>query len=841
MIRYFLKSLLFHLRHSAGLYLLSIFGVSLGVASVVAIQIINFNALGAFEATVEVVTGAADLTIEGHSPLISDSIIVEVLSQPGVAGCWPILEAKMTVDQDPPFVLNIVGTDLYAGRPLARSVAAEELSVAAIQPGWIAVSRKLAQEFDLSPGDILPASTGSGRITLQVGSVIDLANRYPQAGSRLAFMDIAQLQDALQASGNISRLGVRTDPSINLEHLSRNLSETLGPGYRVLASDRQNGGAADLLGAFRLNLTALSLISLFVGGFLIYSSTQASLLRRRTEFGLLRSIGATRRQLLGLILGEALILGLAGVAAGLPLGYAAAQYNLETVNSTLTNIYLLQRIETLVLPGWIYLLAAAIGAGSALLGTLLPALDVSRRDTRRLLSAFTLQFHLSRFSKPLGIAGLLLLAVAFAWHQIFGHHWKPAGFVLAIALLIALPLVTPQAILILCKQLPLRNFGFTYSLKSLAVRLQTTALAVAALAVAVSMLTGITIMIGSFRETVRVWIEKTLIADVYVTSRATAGIGTSGPLPSDLVEALAQFPGVESAERLRNLTVYSKDRRILLSGVDFQAKSHRLEFPLLEGDPVAAFATLKKTPSILISEPLSRKTGISKGDRLPLKTPAGPVQLAVTGVYYDYKSESGAAMMDLTQMNRIFGNPQVNSVALFLKKGIDAEQVADRILTNFSEIPIHANSNQAVRQNVFRIFDQTFAVVRILQLMSLLIAVCGITLALLILARQRISELALYRSLGALRGQIFRIFVSEGTAMAGLGLILGSAGGLLLAWILTYVINRAYFGWTIQFFVPWLTLSTEALIIVAGSALASLYPALRAARTPATELSRDVV
>jgi putative ABC transport system permease protein len=125
--------------------------------------------------------------------------------------------------------------------------------------------------------------------------------------------------------------------------------------------------------------------------------------------------------------------------------------------------------------------------------------------------------------------------------------------------------------------------------------------------------------------------------------------------------------------------------------------------------------------------------------------------------------------------------------------------------------------------------------------MALLTAVAGITLTLLVLARERVAELALYRALGATRGQLFAHFVGKGLGMAGLALVLGAAGGVVLAGILVLVINRAYFGWTIQMYWPWRAVLEQLAAIVAAALVASLYPALRASATPATELSRDAL
>ena len=140
--------------------------------------------------------------------------------------------------------------------------------------------------------------------------------------------------------------------------------------------------AEGLLAAFRLNLTALSAVSLLVGGFLVFASVRASLTRRREELGVLRAVGATRAQVLALVLGEAALLGVLGTMAGVPLGWLAAKANLGAVSATVRTLYLLEGIEGASLSPGLLLLAIATGAGGAIAGALWPALDAARTDPR---------------------------------------------------------------------------------------------------------------------------------------------------------------------------------------------------------------------------------------------------------------------------------------------------------------------------------------------------------------------------------------------------------------------------------------------------------------------------
>jgi putative ABC transport system permease protein len=224
-----------------------------------------------------------------------------------------------------------------------------------------------------------------------------------------------------------------------------------------------------------------------------------------------------------------------------------------------------------------------------------------------------------------------------------------------------------------------------------------------------------------------------------------------------------------------------------------------------------------------------------------VETPRGPASVPLAGVYLDYGREQGAALVDLATLAAAFGPGPVQSVALYLQPGADPEAVVDRIRAEHADRALRVRSNRRLRRDIMDIFDQTFAITGILRAMSLLIAAAGIALTLLVAAREKVAELALYRALGSGRGQIFRVFVGKGLGIVLMGLVLGALGGAALALILVYVINRAYFGWTIRLHWPWGDLAAQALVIVAVGTLAALYPALRASRTPATELSRDNV
>jgi putative ABC transport system permease protein len=780
------------------------------------------------------VSGDADLTIVGTLPALDEGVFPRVLATEGVEAAWPLYRLDVALEDGSTF-LELIGVDFFTPVDVPWELIDEEVELSDVlgRPGWVAVTPELAREKGWGRGDRFRVSLGTRTAELEVGALSSFLEASPFASPRMVVMDIAQAQSLLGSPGELHQIDVKLRESAAREEVVSRLKERLGGQALVETPEQREQQAEDLLSAFRLNLTALSLISLFVGGFLVYSSTQASLVRRRREFGLLRSLGATHGQVFALLAGDVLVLGLLGVAIGLPLGYWIARANVSEVSATISNLYLLEEIHRLEVPPWFFALAAAVGLSGAALGALLPAMELGRKDTRALLAAFDLHERVGRAAPGLFASGVALLGAAGVLYTATTDRFRPAGFIEAFLLITAIPLLTPLLIQMSTGRIPVRTLGLRYGLKGLGKQLQTTPIAIAALAVAVSMVSGVTTMVSSFRETLEVWIGSTIRADIYVSTPSFRRARREAVFEASVLERLVRHPAVAHVDRLRQLPAYSKGRRFSLAGVDLSIPLDD-RFSLLAGS-----ASGVRTGAVLVSEPLARKAGLEVGGELVVAGPRGSISLPIAGIYYDYSSELGSAFMDLRVMEEHFGPGPVHSVALYLSGGTDVDQVVDELKRELASVPLEIRSNRRLREEALSIFEETFAITALLRHMSLLIAVCGVALSLVVLARERASELALFRALGAERSQLFRVYLGKGLGMGVSGIVLGTAAGAGFALLLIYVVNRAFFGWTIALHWPiGLLLRQDAMVLLAA-ALASLYPAWLASGTPATELRRE--
>jgi putative ABC transport system permease protein len=838
-IRYARKALGAHLRAAPLLFGLAVLGVALGVAAVLSILVLNRGALAAFEGTLRAVSGDADVAVLPRSGLLDERVLPAVLAEPGVASAHPLVRADLPLDGRG-VRLELVGADLLA--PLRPGAALPEGALAGAlgTPGWIALSAPLARELGAGEGARLAASYGTRRIPLVVGAIVDLSRSSPGAPPRLALMDLARAQDALGLAGRLSEIAVRAAEGTDPGALAARLEARLGAAARVATTGERRDEAAGLLAAFRLNLTALSAVSLLVGGFLVHAATSAALVRRREELGVLRAVGATRGQVVGIVLADAALLGAVGSALGVPLGWAVARANLSAVSATLQNLYLLEAVERVEVPPSLVAAALAVGVAGALGGAIVPALDAAREDPRALLATLTLHEPARSRAGKLFAAAVGVLAAAAALVAAAGRAWRPGGFVAALAVLAAIALATPLALSAAARAARPRRLAAAYGVRSLAAHLRTTALSAAALAVAASLAGGIATMVGSFRSTVASWLEQTLSADVYVTTLSWRRGGLAPPIAPAVVARLAAAPEVVAVDRLRQLAGRSAGRRVTVAGFDAEAPGAEARLRFVEEDPSVAIARVREGAAI-VSEPLSRKAGLQVGDEVPVDTPGGEVRLPVAGVYADYGAESGAVMVSLATLGRLYGEAPPTNVALRLRAGADVDAVVERLRREHSGDALLVRSNARLRAEAMALFEQTFAVTRLLQATSLLIAVVGVALSLLVLARERAAEAALYRALGATRGQIFSVFLGRGLGIAATGVALGLAGGAGLAATLVGLVNPAWFGWSFPIEWPWRALAGQSAALVAAAAAASLYPALRASATPATELSRDAL
>jgi putative ABC transport system permease protein len=375
--------------------------------------------------------------------------------------------------------------------------------------------------------------------------------------------------------------------------------------------------------------------------------------------------------------------------------------------------------------------------------------------------------------------------------------------------------------------------------RSIAAGLSRTGVATAALALALAVTTGVSLMVVSFRRSVELWLEATLRADVYVSAPSLVSARPDATLPPSLVARLRALPGLSATGSNRVITVDTPDGPTLLSAPD-APRGHALGEEIVAGDPPDVWRRFQDDEGLLVSEPYAYKRRARIGDHAVLPTDRGPHAFRVAGIYRDYGSDAGAVMLSRRTYERYFDDRLVTAVSLYAAPGVSPDQLIAEVRAHLdADDVVLVRSNQTLREMSLRVFDRTFEITRVLRAFALIVACFGVAGALMAVALERGRELATLRALGATPAQVAEIALLETGVLGALAGALAVPLGALLAAVLVFVINQRSFGWTMPILFDARTLATAPLLGAAAGVVSGLFPAWRAARTSPAEALRD--
>lgn len=833
---------------------LSVLGVALGVAVVVAIDLANQSAARAFELSTEAVTGRATHQVIGGPSGIPEAFYRALRVADGWRDVAPIVEADLVVPAQPGRAFHLLGIDPFAERPFRPYLGAMgtgvDLSALLTRSGAMLVSAGTARDLNLELGDTLEVIAGGRTQTVHVVGVLDPEDTVSeQALEGLFVTDISTAQELLSAPGRLDRIDLIVPEGPTGTALLDSIAARAPPGLEVVSASARSGAVEQMTRAFRLNLTALSLLALVFGMFLIYNSMTFSVVQRRALIGTLRALGVTRGEVLRMILAEALLIGVVGVTAGLMLGVWLGDGLLALVTRTVNDLYFAVTVREVSVPPLALVKGIALGVGGTLAAAAAPALEAAAAPPRATLTRSFLEARTRAAAPRIAVVGGVLATFGGLFlilGEVAGAPWNNvlSGFVALFAIVIGLALLTPAATVLLIAVLrpALRSaFGLTGAMagRGIVTTLSRTAPAVAALVIAVSVTVGLGIMITSFRGTVERWLGHSLQADIYISAPTLDARQAEGVLPSDVADQLIAASGVVGANVYRNVVHESAEGRVRVMAVALDPRG-RAAYDFIEGAAAQVWSVFEAGEGVLVSEPYAYHHGVGVGDGIRLRTDHGRLELPVVGIYRDYGSDRGVVAVDRELYTRLWDDDAVSSVALFVAPGAGAEAIASRLRTVAGpDSPIVIRTHRALREASLEVFDRTFLITGVLRMLAFVVAFIGILSALMALQLERAREFGVLRATGFTPGQVWRLVTMQ-TALTGLiAGVLAVPVGLVLAVVMTFVINRRSFGWTLQMEIAPSVLGAAVAVALTAAVLAGLYPAYRMARTPPARALRE--
>jgi putative ABC transport system permease protein len=862
----------------------AVLAVALGVALAFAVQLINASALSEFSAAVHAASGAPDFSVRPRDGMLAEDLYPRLAMAPGVAQASPVIDLSVSLH----------GADGQA-HP-AHLLGLDAFVSPWISPGWLVQPESASGTA--SPGTPLSALDPdvvylnaaartlvgrADRVALQVDGkphAFAIGGRIAADGPPLLVMDIAGAQTHFERVGSLSRIDVRLAPGARQDAVMAALDA--GPDDRAAAPDEAALRMAKLSQSYRVNLSVLSLVALFTGGFLVFSVQSLAVAKRIPQFALLGVLGMDGRQRRTLVWTDSLMVGVLGGVAGLALGTALAAAALRALGGDLGSGTLGGSAPRLQWSALAALAYGALGVASAFAGGWWPARAAQgiapAQSLKGLSSAAGGNWPAWAGLALIALAGLLALVPP--WHAIPWGAYACVG----VLLLGGISLV-PQVVALL-----LEGFrGARNPVAALAVaravdQRHTATAAVAGVVASLSLVVALTVMVTSFRDSLIAWLDDVLPADLYI--RQVPGASDTPLFLPPAVVAAASGPGVRQvrAERLVPVTLAPDQPEVSLLVRDLLPGETQPHLPWV----VAPDDALPASPDLLSvwpTEVLAALQHLNKGDviTVPLPPPRDAngatsarttsVRAVVRGIWRDYARQQGALLMSRTDWLRLTGDDRISGLAVWLDDAGPQGDAAGAIragsgtstgTTSTSDarpgkvplagagsatgdavsarikaaVPPDAPTEVAtageLRRYSLRIFDRSFAVTRWLQGVALAIGLAGIaaSFSAQVLARRR--EFGTLQHLGFTRRQVLTLVASEGALWSAVGAVLGLALGLAVSVVLVKVVNPQSFHWTMQMTVP----PGSLLVLGLGVVLAGAFTAWGSGHAAA---SRDVV
>jgi putative ABC transport system permease protein len=827
---------------------LMIVGITLGVAVIVAIDLANASASQAFDLSVDSVAGRATHQIVGGPGGLDEAIYTRLRLAGAVDAAAPVVTDYVASPQLGDRPIRLLGVDPFAEAPFRNYLSGEEgvpleqLTLFLARPGAILISSDLAAQYGLEAGSLITLDIGGRQREAFVAGLLEPSDGLSRrALDGLILADIATAQELTGTVGRLDHI------DLILPTHDRNTAERIAallPGdTRLLPASARSGTVEQMTDAFRVNLTALSLLALLVGLFLIYNAMTFSVVQRRPLFGTLRCLGVTRREVFLLVVSEALIVGVLGAGLGLGLGILMGQGAVRLVTQTINDLYFVVTVRGIQIPVASLIKGALLGIVATVLTAAPPAWEAASVPPRSALSRSGLESKAQRAVAGTALASVLLIATGIGTLAIPTRDLV-VSFGGTFAVIVGIAMLTPNVMALLMRSAGPVTGRAWGTLGRMAPRnvvnsLSRTAIAVAALMVAVSVTIGVSLMVASFRHTVILWLDQTLQGDVYISVPTGTAATPSTIIDPAVIDTLQTWPGVARVDTLRATRVDSPDGPMDVSAVDNPSDPGEQVYYSVDVPADEAWEAMQDG-AVMVSEPFARRMGLPRhGGTVTLFTDRGPHTFPVIAIYYDYASSQGTVLMSLRTYRLWWDDSAITAIALRLEPGTEVDQTVRDLREGLTPIQrLRINPNQALRDEVLTIFDRTFAITGALQMLATVVAFIGVLSALLSLQLEKQREFGILRAVGLTARQLWGLVMIETGLMGAVAGLLAMPTGYALALILVYIINRRAFGWTLQLDFAAAPFLQALAVAVVAALLAGIYPARRMSRMAAGDAIR---
>lgn len=807
---------------------LTIASISIGVGAVVAVLLSIATTRQAQSDMLRAVSGKADLEIISDSSSgFAYSLLAQIRETEGVDVAIPSLQrfAKLFHDQADART-QVLGIDPRIDQLVRDYEISEGTQLKSLKD--IVLDASFATSLGIKVGDDVKLLAGGGLNDFKVVGLAKPSGTNAISLGGAAYLVLPAAEAAFGSNASIDQVQLIVKEGANAEDVKTALLAKLPNGLTVQVPRTRSQMAEETMFATENGLRMAIAFAVLISAFIIYNTFQMAVGERRRQLGILRAIGATRRQVGWMILREAIGVSVLAAALGCLLGVYGADV---LANAT-------EKMTQVNLPGatlsWQpFAIAVFIGVFVSIFGAILPARRASSVHPIEAIRAIetTHNEEVIAATRPISIA-TLCLGIAVLIPAVLGYLPLGGDVVAVVILLLAFVLIIPSILTSLSSYLvswmrPWLGVEAELAQRQLTRHIGRSALTIGVLFIAISTSTGMAGNVLDNVANVRDWYTRAIIGDFFV--RATnpdIATGAAADMPAYIEDELKKVSGIESLDAIRYVNARSGDNSVLVVVRNFVGKATDF-FDLVEGTPEGALKGLQDG-KVVVGTVLTQRLGLHAGDTIPLETKDGTRNLEIAATTNEYFAGGLTIYLHRDLAQELL---DVSGVDAYVIQADDDRlaEVEQQLQTICQENHIILQSYVDVVGYIDNMVNSIIASLWMLLALGCIIAAMGLVNTLTMNILEQTREIGVLRVVAMTRGQVRRMILAQAMLLGIIGLVPGAIAGVFVAYVIS-LSAFAILGHNVVFELRYgLVIGCLALgmFIVL---LASLLPAERAAR-----------
>ncbi len=821
--------------------LLTVAGIVLGIAVFVGMHTANQSVLYAFRQTVDRIAGTTQLQISSGDTGFGEDVLERVQGLAEVRIAVPVIEAAVNTQIAGQGNILILGVDMTGDRSLRdydfennEEDAIDDPLVFLAQPDSLIVTRSFADRNGLRVGSKISLSTMEGTKQFTVRGLMKAGGLSSAFGGNLAVMDIYAAQKVFGRGRKFDRIDLVVREGLRVEEAQVKLRGLLGPGFQVEPPSARGAQFEATAQIYSTASNITSLFALFIGMFIIYNTFAIAVTQRRSEIGILRALGATRRQIRTLFLVESAVAGLFGSIVGILCGMVIARAMAGYIGGFLGEIYgVAQRAGEISADPRLLGFALLIGIVTSMMAAWIPARDAARVDPVKALQKGryqTLSAGENRMRRILALVMAGLSAASLLFSQVKPMFYLGYGLAILAALLL-----TPALSLLLAKALrPVLRFvrpvEGTLAADSLIQSPRRTSGAVAALMLSIALVVSLGGMTRASYNSIQKWLDVALNPDLFV-SPSDSLTQRNFHFPASIGDGLRKIEGIAQVQFVRSFRIPVKRSPVMLLAIEIEGLERHARLPPLQGDAATMYRLAGEGKGVLASDNFALLHHFRLGENVDIPTPSGMLSLPIVGIVTDYSDQQGSVLIDRSVYIKYWKDDSVDVFRIYLDAGASPSVVKQRIEAKFGAVRrLFVLTNDDVRKYVIRLTDQWFALTYVQIAVAVLVAILGIANTLTVSITDRRRELGVLQAVGGLRSQVRRTIWMEALSIGMIGLVLGFVSGAIQLYYTLEISRRDIAGMRLGYEYPFNMIWVLLPVILFAALLSALGPAESAVR-----------